>query len=72
MIMPATNAVNQRSASGVRRVKTYLQSSMSQVRFNNLMVLHVHKYRTDELHLEMCLNDFVSGSEHRTHLFETF
>lgn len=72
MVMPATNAVSERSASGVRRVKTYLRSTMSQVRFNNLLVLHIHKDRTDELHLETCLNEFVSGSEHRTHLFGKF
>lgn len=46
-VIPATNAVSERSASGVRRIKTYLRSTMSQVRFNNLLTLHVHKDRTD-------------------------
>ena len=70
--MPATNAVSERSASGVRRLKTYLRSTMFQVRLNKLLVLHVHKYRTEELQLETCLNGFVFGSEHRTHLFGKF
>ena len=34
-IMPATNAVSERSASALRRVKTYLRSSMTQMRLNN-------------------------------------
>ena len=33
MVVPATNAVSERSASGMRRVKTYLRSIMSQIRF---------------------------------------
>ena len=60
-VVPATNAVSERSASGVRRVKTYLRSTtMSQIRFNNLLVLHVHKDKTDNLNLVNCLNEFVS------------
>ena len=70
--MPATNAVSERGASGVRRIKIYLQATESQVRFNNLLVLHVHKDRTDKLNMKTCLNDFVSGSEHRLHLFGKF
>lgn len=72
MVMPATNAVSERSASGVRRIKTYLRSTMSQLRFNNLLVLHVHKDRADQLNLKTCLNEFVSGSDHRIHLFGSF
>ena len=57
MIMPATNAVSETSPSGVGRVKTYLRSTMSQLRFNSLLLLHVYKERKDELHLEKCLNE---------------
>ena len=34
---------------------------MSQVRFNFLMVLHVHKELTDQLHLIEVANEFVSN-----------
>ena len=43
LIMPATNAVSERSASALRRVKNYLRSTMNRSRLNNLMVIHVHK-----------------------------
>lgn len=35
LVMPATNAVSERSFSALRRIKTYLRSTMSQVRLNN-------------------------------------
>lgn len=72
LVMPATNAVSERSASALRRVKTYLRTTMSNARLNNLLVLHVHKDRCDSLVLADCLNDFVSGSEHRLSLFGKF
>ena len=42
------------------RVKTYLRSFMSQMRLNNIMILHAHKERTDALSIASCLNKFVS------------
>jgi len=41
LIMPATNSTSERSFSALRRLKTYLRTSMKQERLNNLMVLHV-------------------------------
>eukprot|EP00731_Ephydatia_muelleri_P007058 Em0003g1306a len=68
LVMPATNAVSERSASALRRVKSYLRTTMTDTRLNNLLVLHVHKDRV----LEDCLNEFVCGSEHRLSLFGKF
>ena len=72
LVMPATNAVSERSASALRLIKTYLRSSMSQLRMNNLMVLHIHKENLDQLNMVEVANDFVTGSEHRLTLFGTF
>ena len=63
---------SERSASAVRRIKTYLRSTMSQLRLNNLLILHIHKERTDNLELTTCLNEFVFGSEHRVSIFGKF
>ena len=49
IMMPATNAVIERSASALRLIKTYLTTSMSQLRMNNLMVLHIHKQSLNQL-----------------------
>ena len=69
IVMPATNAVSERSASALRRVKTYLRTTMSQARLNNLMLLHIHEGETDKLCLERCLNQFVVCNEHRLTIF---
>ena len=61
LVCPATNAVSERSATGLRRIKNYLRSAMSQQRLNHLMILHVHKDKTDELDLKSRLNEFVEG-----------
>jgi len=65
LVMPATNAVSERSASALRRIKTYL-------RMNNLMVLRVHKENLDKLSLVEVAKDFVSQSKRRLTLFGKF
>ena len=72
LIMPATNATSERSFSALRRLKTYLRSSMSQQRLNHLMLLHVHKERTDALDLEEAAREFIVNSEHRQRIFGAF
>ena len=69
LVMPATNAVSERSFSALRRLKSYLRSTMTQVRLNNLMLLHVHKSLTDNLSCKDVATDFVSGSSHREAIF---
>ena len=72
LVMPATNASSERSFSALRRVKSYLRSTMTQERLNHLMVLLVHKERTDHLALRDVANDFVSKSERRKQVFGNF
>ena len=64
LVMPATNAVSERSASTLQRVKTYLRTTMHQNCLNHLMVLHVHKDKTDNINLEGCVNEFISLNSH--------
>ena len=69
LVMPATNAESEQSFSAVRRIKTYLRSTMSQQRLNHLMLLHVHQNRTDGLNLVDVANDFIAGNDHRKQVF---
>ena len=71
-VMPSTNAVSERSFSALRRIKTYLRSTMLQERLNHLLVLHVHKDRTDSLDLITVANNFVIDSDHRLSIFGCF
>ena len=72
LVMPATNATSERSFSALRRVKSYLRSTMGQQRLNNLMVLQVHRDRTDSLNLVDVANDFVKDSDQRANVFGKF
>ena len=63
--MSETTAVSERSASALRLIKAYLRTGMSQLRSNNLIVLHIHKQSLDQLSI-------VAESEHRLTLFGKF
>ena len=71
-VMPSTNATSERSFSALRRLKSYLRTTMSQERLNFLMLLYVHKDRTDALDLKGVLNDLVDGSVHRLGIFAKY
>jgi len=68
---PATNAISERSFSAMRRLKTYLHSTMGQKRLNAIMLLHVHQEMTDKLSVVELVNTFTN-TEHRQAVFGTF
>ena len=72
LLMPATNAVSEQRASVMRRIKTYLRSSMTQTRLNNVMVVHVHNHLTDSVDCVKVLNEFASANEDRKMHFGKF
>ena len=74
LVSPATNAISERSFSAMRRIKTYLRSTMGQSRLNSVMLLHTHKDRTDALSVVELGNAFVdvTSSDHRRSIFGTF
>lgn len=59
LVMPATNAVSKHSFSLLCHLKSYLRSTMTQNRLNNVMVLNIG-------------NEFIQGSSHRQALFGSF
>ena len=72
LVMPATNAVSEKSFSALKRVKTYLRSITTDQRLNNVMTLHVHKDETDKLNLVDIADEFCSKSENRKQIFGNF
>ena len=72
LVIPAANATSERTFSALRRVKTYLRSTMTQTRMDNLITLHVHKERTDALDLKAIANEFTAINERRRCMFESF
>ena len=63
LLMPATNFVSEMSASALRRINTYLHSTMTQSRLNNVMIIHIHKDLTDSFNHLQVVNEFSSGNE---------
>ena len=66
-VIPATSATSERSFSALRRVKTYLRTTMTQERLNNLIVLHIHRDR--EINLMEAVSEFVSRNSERVKVF---
>ena len=48
-MIPVTTASSERTFSAMRRLKSYLRSSMTQERLNHILLLHCHKSRTDSI-----------------------
>ena len=69
LVMSASNATSERSFSALRRIKTYLRTTMTQ---ESLMLLHVHQELIDKIDLLEVAEEFVSDSKHRLSLFGHF
>ena len=66
LVMPATNALSERSFSALKRVKTYLRSTITDSRLNHILTLHIHKEATDSLNLEEVANEFIAIGDRKT------
>ena len=58
--------------SVLRRVKTYLKTTITQERLSNSLLLPVHQENLDTFHLLANTEEFVSGSKHISSLFGHF
>ena len=63
-----TSATAERSFSSLRRIKTFLRSSM----LNNLFMLYVHTSKAYALDLVSVAREFVSRNARRAHYFGKF
>ncbi|KAH7932868.1 hypothetical protein HPB49_003960 [Dermacentor silvarum] len=65
----ASAASGERSFCARRRVKTFLRNLMTQRRLTHLLLLHVHKKRAAEVHLDAVMKEFVSRTAELTATF---
>ncbi len=72
VVMPATNASSEYAFSTLRRVESYLHTTMGNNRLNHLMTCTVHKELVKELDLKQVTNDFVDRVEWRSSIFGQF
>ena len=65
LTMPVIVASAERSFSKLKLLKSYLRSSMSQERLNDLSILCIEKNMLENIDVDTIINDFVSRNARR-------
>lgn len=71
MVCPCSSANAERSFSALRRLKTWLRSTMSQKRLNSVAVSHCHQDLLDTVDINILMKEFAARSDVRLNLFGT-
>ena len=69
LLCPASSCTSERSFSALRRLKTWLRSTMTQPRLNAVAVCHVHQDILDSLDIRKLAEEFAGQSHIRKGLF---
>lgn len=69
LVSPASSCEAERSFSALRRLKSYLRTTMSQPRLNQVALCYVHKERLDKVDIRKVAQLFVSRKDYRKSLF---
>lgn len=62
--IPITSATAKRGFSSLRRLKTFLRSTMTQCRLNYLFLLYVHTHLTDTVDLTSVAKQYLTQLTH--------
>ncbi len=68
-VIPLTSCTSEVSFSMLRRLKTYVRTSMLQKRLNHLSILNCHKEKTEQLDLNKICHEFINKNNIRTKTF---
>lgn len=69
LTVPVTTCSSERAFSGLRRLKTYLRSTMTSTRLNNIAVLNCHRSYLEAVEIDQILNEFISKNTVRLNTF---
>jgi hypothetical protein len=69
LVSPASSAEAERSFSALRRLKTWLRSTMAQQRLNSVAVCHVHQEFLDLVDVNRLTDEFISRNDVRGSVF---
>ena len=69
LVVPSSTASAERSFSMLRRLKTYLRSTMTQVRLNSLVIMHSYSDDLASIPVSSILKEFVSRNSYRLSQF---
>lgn len=70
--IPVSTASAERSFSTLRRLKSYLRSTMTQKRLNDLMTCHIHRDILEDTDMTAIAKEFVQTNERRRQTFGKF
>ena len=68
LVRPSTSCEAERSFSGLRRLKTWLRSTMSARRLNSVAVLHCHQDLLDEVDDTQLMRQFIARNDFCRHV----
>lgn len=69
LVNPASSASAERSFSTLRRLKTYLRSTIGQARLNHVALCQIHKITLGEIDLDELMKQFVMHKDSRIAVF---
>lgn len=69
LVCPASSCEAERSFSALRKLKTYLRSTMTQKRLNHVAVCYVHKEILDKVEEKNVAKLFISKCETKKDVF---
>lgn len=69
LTVPVTTCTAERAFSGLRRLKTYLRSTMTQTRLNTIAVLNCHRSYLEAIDIDTVLDEFISRCTVRQNTF---
>jgi len=69
LVRPVGAVECERSFSSLRRLKTWLRSTMKASRLNAVAILNVHQKKVDEISIDELVSDFVNRNEWRQKTF---
>ena len=72
LTLPVSSCSAERSFSGLRRLKTYLRSRMTQERLNAIALMNTHKDILSCLDIDNLVDNFISKSSVRKNTFMLF
>lgn len=70
--IPITSATAERSFSALRRLKSFLRTTITQKRLNDVAVLHTHQDELDKLDLKVVINEFILSNPLRQKTFALY
>lgn len=72
LTVPLSSATAERAFSSLRRLKSYLRSTMTQKRLNHVVLLNTHKDQVDQMCIVDIAKQFISRNQTRIDFFGTF